>query len=278
MPDFFSGPPPRLDLDPVYRAGPKYLRIVQYLSDAVETGRLAGNEVLPSQRELADYFGVTLMTVRQGLNMLADQGLLRVEHGRGTFVARRAHELPVDGLTSFVNQLRDEGRTLVDEVLWAREIGAPPGVSTRLKLRGEVVFCIARLRRVDGDPLVYSQSLLDPELGRKLDLDNVVAVSLYSELASSHGVIAASAVETFRADLLTDDQAAALGRQPGAAALISSRVTYSSRGLPVIDDRAVMPGEGVQVSTRRRVEDSDLRFHLPLDGTVSLQSKKGKIA
>lgn len=278
MSDFFSGPSPRIDLGGVDNVGPKYLRIVRYLSEAMETGKLAGDEALPSQRELADYFGVTLMTVRQALNRLADQGLLRVEHGRGTFVARSAHELPVDGLTSFVNQLRDEGRTLHDEVLWADEISAPPGVPTRLKLRGESVFCITRLRRVDGDPLVYSQSLLGPELGKRVDLVNVVATSLYGELAASHGIVATSAVETFRADLLTPDQAEALGRPIGAVALISSRLTYSATGIPVIDDRAVMPGEAVQVTTRRLVEECDLKFHLPLDGTVPLRPEKGKNA
>ena len=257
MPGFFDGPPPRLDL-----AGPKYLRISRYLTEAVESGRFAVDDALPAQRDLAAYFNVTLMTVRQALNVLAEEGLLRVEHGRGTFVARSAQPLPLDGLSSFADQMRRAGRDLHDEILDAGEIAAPPGVAGRMRLRRERVFCLTRLRRVDGRPLVHSMSLLEPEVGRLLDLDHVVAVSLYDELAR-HGIVVAGAGETFRADLMTAEQAAALECPPGSPALVSSRLTYTREGVPVVDDRAVMPGDAVVVSTDRRVHEVDVRFALP---------------
>lgn len=254
MSGFFEGPPPVLA-----SAGPKYLRISRYLSDAVESGRLAVDDALPSQRELAAHFDVTLMTIRQALNVLAEEGLLRVEHGRGTYVARTAQALPLDGLASFADQMLRAGRDLRNEVLGAEEIAAPPGVQGRMRLSGARVFCLTRLRRVDGRPLVHSMSLLEPAVGRMLDLDHVVQVSLYSELARC-GIVVARAAETFRADLMTGEQAAALECTPGSPALVSSRLTYTRDGVPVVDDRAVMPGEAVVVTTERRVDEVDTRF------------------
>lgn len=254
MAGFFAGPPPVLT-----SAGPKYLRISRYLSEAVENGRLAVDDALPSQRELALYFDVTLMTIRQALNVLAEEGLLRVEHGRGTYVARTAQALPLDGLASFADQMLRAGRDLRNEVLGAEEIPAPPGVSSRMQLSGTRVFCLTRLRRVDGRPLVHSMSLLEPAIGWMLDLDHVVQVSLYSELAR-HGIVVASASETFRADLMTPEQARALERPPGAPALINSRLTFTREGTPIVDDRAVMPGEAVVVTTDRRVDEVQTRF------------------
>lgn len=256
MTGFFDGPPPVLA-----SAGPKYLRISRFLSDAVESGRLAVDDALPSQRELAAYFDVTLMTVRQALNVLAEEGLLRVEHGRGTYVARSAQALPLDGLASFADQMRSAGRDLRNEVLGAEEITAPPGVPSRMQLSGTRVFCLTRLRRVDGRPLVHSMSLLEPAVGRELDLDHVVRVSLYAELAR-HGIVVASATETFRADLMTAGQAAALDCAPGSPALVNSRLTYTRDGVPVVDDRAVMHGEAVVVTTNRRVDETETRFSI----------------
>ena len=42
---------------------------------------------LPTEPELAARFGVNRHTVRRAIGRLADQGLVRVEQGRGTFVA-----------------------------------------------------------------------------------------------------------------------------------------------------------------------------------------------
>lgn len=256
MSGFFEGPPPVLA-----SAGPKYLRISRFLSDAVESGRLAVDDALPSQRELAAHFDVTLMTIRQALNVLAEDGLLRVEHGRGTFVARSAQALPLDGLASFADQMLRAGRDLRNEILGAEEITAPPGVPSRMRLAGTRVFCLTRLRRVDGRPLVHSMSLLEPSIGRLLDLEHVVRVSLYAELAR-HDIVVATASETFRADLMTPEQAAALERASGSPALVNSRLTYTRDGVPVVDDRAVMPGEAVYVTTERRTDETDTRFAL----------------
>jgi hypothetical protein len=38
------------------------------------------------------------------MRILTDHGHLRIEHGRGTFVADRAYRLPLDGLGSFAQQ------------------------------------------------------------------------------------------------------------------------------------------------------------------------------
>lgn len=58
----------------------------------IATGRLAPGERLPGVRELAEGAGVNVNTVRAVYARLEEQGLLRSEHGRGTFVAAGAAE------------------------------------------------------------------------------------------------------------------------------------------------------------------------------------------
>ena len=69
------------------RRTPHYLRIYRDLRDKITTGALAPNEQLPTQRELAQGHGVTVMTVRHALQLLEQEELVTMRHGLGTFVA-----------------------------------------------------------------------------------------------------------------------------------------------------------------------------------------------
>jgi DNA-binding transcriptional regulator YhcF (GntR family) len=57
------------------------------LSTLIRTGRLAPETRLPGVRELAEQAGVHVNTVRGVYARLEEDGLIRSEHGRGTFVA-----------------------------------------------------------------------------------------------------------------------------------------------------------------------------------------------
>lgn len=63
------------------------------MREEIVAGRLAPGMALPSHLELARRFGVSNVTVRQGLNQLAAQGFLEVRARVGTYVAARPPHL-----------------------------------------------------------------------------------------------------------------------------------------------------------------------------------------
>jgi DNA-binding transcriptional regulator YhcF (GntR family) len=63
-------------------------QLVEQIRAAVADGALAGGDRLPSVRELAESAGVNVNTVRAAYARLESDGVVRSEHGRGTFVAK----------------------------------------------------------------------------------------------------------------------------------------------------------------------------------------------
>lgn len=75
--------------DLTHRPGPAYRALADALADHIGAGRLAPEERLPPQRDLAFRLAVTVGTVGRAYDLLAQRGLVRGEVGRGTFVLGR---------------------------------------------------------------------------------------------------------------------------------------------------------------------------------------------
>ncbi len=73
---------------------PKYARLKDFLIDEVTQGRIQPGEALPTEREMAGTLQLALGTVRQALAELEQDGLIRREQGRGTFVNEAGHLQP----------------------------------------------------------------------------------------------------------------------------------------------------------------------------------------
>ncbi len=80
---------------------PMYVWIREALRGEITQGALKRGEQLPPEHVLASRFGVSRMTVRQGIAELIDEGLVYRRHGVGTFVAYPHLERDHTRLTSF---------------------------------------------------------------------------------------------------------------------------------------------------------------------------------
>jgi CheY-like chemotaxis protein len=68
------------------RLGPQARCAYRQLYQRITAGLLPPGTKLPPQADLAPTLGVSLLTLRQALDQLAQEGLIASEHGRGTFV------------------------------------------------------------------------------------------------------------------------------------------------------------------------------------------------
>ena len=142
---------------------PLWRRIAQALAAEMGPGRLQPGARLPTEAQLATRFGVNRHTVRRAVEHLVRAGLVRVEQGRGSFVADDMIEYPVVPRTRFNEWIRRQNREPTGQVLHVRAQAATRQVAAGLGIeRGATVALLERLGLADGVPVSLGSHFFDP--------------------------------------------------------------------------------------------------------------------
>jgi DNA-binding transcriptional regulator YhcF (GntR family) len=147
---------------------PLGIQLVDRIKGAIAAGRPAPGERLPSVRELAEGAGVNVNTVRAAYARLEAEGLVRSEHGRGTFVAKAE---PADASTLSRSELRAQIAAL--EATLARL--PPPPLGTEDDPRRPVAALLST------DELLEVRRRLLERLGR-LDTERTALIESLEQL------------------------------------------------------------------------------------------------
>nr|MEA2798783.1 GntR family transcriptional regulator, N-acetylglucosamine utilization regulator [Phenylobacterium sp.] len=212
---------------------PLYQQLQRALRDAIEDNRLAADEALPPERELAEEFGISRITVRKALDALVGEGMLTRRQGAGTFVTARSDtrvEKNFSKLSSFSEDMISRGRR--PESVWlSRSAGTvTPEEALTLGLSpGSVVYRFNRIRYADGEPMALEYSTVP---GFCLASEMSVGESLYEAL-DRHSARPARALQRLRAILFTGERAKLMGIEDGAPGLLIERRGFLKDGRPV---------------------------------------------
>lgn len=113
---------------------------------------------LPTEAELSQQFKVNRHTVRRALEELSRGGLVRVEQGRGSFVAEDVLEYAVEARTRFSEWIRRHNMEPSGRVLQLKETAADTHVASSLGIRaGSRVVLLERLGFADDRPVSLAQ-------------------------------------------------------------------------------------------------------------------------
>jgi GntR family transcriptional regulator len=204
-------------------------QIEERLRHAIESGAVKPEQALPSERDLAEDFAVSRITVRKALEGLVGNGLLVRRQGAGTFVAGRV-EKSFSKLTSFSEDMAARGRTSRSEWISRAEGTVTPDESLMLGLSpGTPVYRFHRIRFADDLAMALEYSTI-PAFA--LPNAAVVRGSLYEALNAA-GNRPARALQRLRAVLFDAQQAQLLGIEPGAPGLLIERRGFLDDGRAV---------------------------------------------
>ncbi|MFM7780197.1 MAG: phosphonate metabolism transcriptional regulator PhnF [Alphaproteobacteria bacterium] len=130
-------------------------QIASALEADIADGKRQPGERLPTEAVLTERFAVNRHTVRRALEELEARGIIRVEQGRGAFVAEDVLDYPLGPRTRFSETILRQNREAAGRVLHIAEIPADAQVAAGLRIRrGRPVLRVARLGLANGRPLV----------------------------------------------------------------------------------------------------------------------------
>jgi GntR family transcriptional regulator len=228
---------------------PRYQEIADELRVRIQAGDLRAGARLATQRQLAAGFGVTLMTLRQALEVLEREKLIERRHGLGTFVAAPSVDYDILQLRRFAGDLSAQGEHVSTRLLGSGFVGGERGVTAALGLaRGTRVLAVERLRLVDDRPLSLQRSFLPAHLGDDVMRADLALTPLAQILEYKLGITVARAREVVSAVRLGQREARALGAAPGSPAFESERISYDAAGAPVVFDRVFIPGDRFRIT------------------------------
>lgn len=114
---------------------PRYLQVYQSLYQWIAQGRYARGSRLETEHQLCALFGVSRITVRKALDMLADDGLVKSIQGKGTFVCADHPQLPVRAdMDQRIRKSRELARNSTIKRLRISSITAPADICDDLHL------------------------------------------------------------------------------------------------------------------------------------------------
>jgi GntR family transcriptional regulator len=208
---------------------PLYQQLQRALRAAIEKRVWGPDDALPAERDLADEFAISRITVRKALDGLVSEGLLTRRQGAGTFVAGRV-EKNFSKLTSFSEDMIARGRKPRSEWLSRAKGTVTSEECLMLGLSpGSAVYRFDRIRYADEAPMALEHSTVP---GHCLPSLEMVGDSLYTALETA-GSRPMRALQRLRAVLFDAEQARLLGVQPGDAGLLIERRGFLKNGQPV---------------------------------------------
>jgi GntR family transcriptional regulator/GntR family frlABCD operon transcriptional regulator len=144
-----------------HRSIPQHKKLYEVLRKHIVDGVYREGDLLPSENELCQLYGVTRPTVRQSLNNLANEGYISRHQGKGSIVHHLPREigiLSVSGTTSAVGDRKLKTSIIVKPVIipWKDDFMFP---LSQLEKESGCVY-MERLRLVDDVPIFYDISYI----------------------------------------------------------------------------------------------------------------------
>lgn len=223
---------------------PLYHQIKQNLRELIENGVLLEGQLLPSERDLGEYYGVNRLTVRQAITELVSEGMFRRQRGVGTFVADPKLTQMMARVTGFSERVREVGRKPSSRMISLELVPASTMVARSLNQEPDAPFYkLVRLRCVDDEPVMLETVFLPQARFPDLKRVDFSEVSLYQVLAQKFNCRIVEADETLEPVIMTDYEVEILEAEPGTPGLLIETVAYDQNGIAVEFGKSVVRGD-----------------------------------
>ena len=212
---------------------PLYYQLEEQIKKQIDSDELKPHDALPSEREYAELFQISRMTVRQAINNLVSDSYLYRQKGRGTFVAEKKLEQELVGLTSFTEDMKSRGMVPSSKLLNFEMIPATEKIASQLAIpKYAPVYEIKRIRIADQVPMALESVYISANLIKGLTED-IVTHSLYQYIEEKLHLKIGQATQTIESSIATEFETQHLNIPKDVPILVIQRNTYLEDQTPL---------------------------------------------
>lgn len=167
---------------------PYYYQIQLHLKNAIEKGQWKTNSFIPSERDLANKFDVSRISVKKAIFNLTSEGHLKTIKGKGAMVSQsKIEEHFFYNVISSFQELRERGHKLENRIINFEVIHPKRNIMENLGLfPGEKIYYIERMRLLNDAPYHYTKSYLPYDLYSNLTVEDLVENSIYDLITKKY--------------------------------------------------------------------------------------------
>lgn len=225
---------------------PIYIQIQNDIKRKIEEGYWQVGTAIPAERQLAEMFNVSRMTVRQAIQGLVDDGVLQRRVGAGTFISERKLTERLEAVTSFTNLMIQEGKTPSTRVVAFGIKPASLQETEALQLPpNSNVMKVERVRYGDKVPILYETVAIPEIVAEQLTREDIMN-SLYEAIVTKLGQSIGEAEQVMEAALISEKIAPYLEVKIGTPVMKLRQITKLSDGRPFEFTRSQYVGSRFQ--------------------------------
>jgi GntR family transcriptional regulator len=223
---------------------PYYEQIVEHIRTLIKERKLTEGQTFSSEGEIARMLGISKMPVRQAFQKLRSEGLLVVSRGKRPIIGSGKLPWNFQQLRGFSEEMRRRGLQPSAKVISLERKRAESEVMQSLQLRPEdEVYCLKRLRYVDGQPVAVVTSFLPAEIFPEIHKQDLQGQSLYQIFEQVYKRKLHWAEEVIGAAIANSEDATLLQAAPGIAVLLIKETTYDTREVAIEYSVSVLRGD-----------------------------------
>lgn len=209
---------------------PLYYQLGTILREQILSGDHRPGAQLPTEAELVVEYGVSRITVRQALRSLEEEGLIRREAGRGTFVTGDPSGPDTIQMDGSLDDLISMGQSTSVKLLDLREVAATRRDAEVFGSEaGSPIVQCTRLRLYHDEPYAHIVNRIPKAIADRFDDHDWETGALLESLARI-GLRPGDADQRVRATLATASLARVLETPIGAPLLSVDRVVWTDQG------------------------------------------------
>jgi GntR family transcriptional regulator len=225
---------------------PIYLQLREIIRNRIDEGEYLPGVAIPSENNLSEVYGMNRMTVRNAIDALVNEGVLKRVQGKGVYVLGSKVERDLDTLGGFTQTMKEKNTIPHIKILskTLRKAGEKYALVFGIKPQDDIYY-IKRICSANGEPISLEDIYIPKYVLPILENIDLGVFSIY-EIYDFYGINLTRAWQTLDLTQLDQRDARMLGIDAKLSVMLFQCTSYDDRDRVIEFARTYTRGDKVK--------------------------------